>query len=221
MGDEDRAGSEQQRRAPAIEQRHVGRERKHRAGMPGMVCMRTIGTRSTSSIVTAGSSVRAVAQHVVGRSDDAEHHFRGRGRRDHVRRDPALDEPERVERLAELRVGRPRQRAHPHERVEQLVDRRLAVLRDATSAPRVRKALRRRRSTPRVAMPSRLSVGSPLIRKADERAAPRSPPVAPSLPRSSPTTKSRPTRRSPSARSRSAAATCAARMPFASQEPRP
>src|SRR5439155_535240 len=44
---------------------------------------------------------------------------------------------------------------------------------------------------------------------------------APTLPRSSSTTKSRPTSFRPSARSRSAAASCAARMPFASQAPRP
>ena len=75
---------------------------------------------------------------------------------------------------------------------------------------------------PRVARPSRLSVGSPLIRKRLRE--PRGASLAaraPSLPRSSPTTNTRPTRDSPSRRSRSAADTWAARMPFASQEPRP
>ena len=53
MRDEERARTEQQRRAPAIQQRDVGRERERRAlGMPGTVCMRTGGTRSTSSVVT-------------------------------------------------------------------------------------------------------------------------------------------------------------------------
>ena len=45
--------------------------------------------------------------------------------------------------------------------------------------------------------------------------------AAPSLPRSSPATNTRPIRVSPRARRRSAAATCAARIPLASHAPRP
>ena len=81
-------------------------------------------------------------------------------------------------------------------------------------------AVRRSLNTPRVARASWLSVGSPLIRNAEPGASAFAT-AAPSLPRSSPTTNSRPTRRSPDARSRSAAATCVARMPFASHDPRP
>ena len=58
------------------------------------------------------------------------------------------------------------------------------------------------RSMPRVARPRRLSVGSPLTRNRQPVAA-CSRRFAPSLPRSSPTTNSRPTRVSPSRRSRS------------------
>ena len=58
---------------------------------------------------------------------------------------------------------------------------------------------------PRVASPSRLSVGSPLTRNRQPAAASFAR-RAPSLPRSSPTTNSRPTRVSPARRSRSAAA---------------
>jgi len=82
------------------------------------------------------------------------------------------------------------------------------------------RALSRNLRTPRVARPRRLSVGSPLIRNRDPQARSLAT-MAPSLPRSSPTTNSIPTRRSPDARSRSAAATCAARIPLASHEPRP
>ncbi len=77
-----------------------------------------------------------------------------------------------------------------------------------------------RRSTPRVAVPSRLSVGSPFTRYRLPFATVFAR-AAPSLPRSSPTTNNSPTRVSPSRLSASAAATCAARMPFASQDPRP
>ena len=76
------------------------------------------------------------------------------------------------------------------------------------------------RKTPRVASPSRLPVGSPLTRKAGPGEIALAA-AAPSLPRSSPTTNSRPTRSSPLSRSRSAAVTWAARAPFASQAPRP
>ncbi len=78
----------------------------------------------------------------------------------------------------------------------------------------------RTRKHPRVARPSFSSVGSPLIRNRVADAIVLAA-FAPSLPRSSPATNTRPTRVSPSARSRSAAATCAARMPLASHAPRP
>ncbi len=73
---------------------------------------------------------------------------------------------------------------------------------------------------PRVAAPRRLSVGSPLTRNRAPVAAVFAS-FAPSLPRSSPTTNTRPTRVSPSRVRRSSAATCAARMPLASHAPRP
>ena len=63
-------------------------------------------------------------------------------------------------------------------------------------------------------------MGSPLIRKRVFEAM-RLAAFAPSLPRSSPATNTRPMRVSPAALSRSAAAICAARMPFASHAPRP
>ncbi len=81
------------------------------------------------------------------------------------------------------------------------------------------RAVRRTRKHPRVAEPSRRSVGSPLIRKRVFEAM-RLAALAPSLPRSSPATNTRPMRVSPGL-SRSAAAICAARMPFASHAPRP
>ena len=141
-------------------------------------------------------------------------------RRDHVGRDAAADQADGVMRRTEQLVRRPGRGAHVVEHVEQLLDRRLAEL----GISRVRCAAVRRsslmRNTPRVASASRLSVGSPLIRNVDCEAMLLAA-FAPSLPRSSPATNTRPMRVSPRARSASAAATCAARMPFASQAPRP
>ena len=65
----------------------------------------------------------------------------------------------------------------------------------------------------------RLSVGSPLMRNFDPLGDLLAS-TAPAESRSSPTTKSSPTL-TPASRSWSAAATCAAMMPYASQEPRP
>ena len=83
-------------------------------------------------------------------------------------------------------------------------------------------ATSRSRSEPFVPVASLFSVGSPLMSQRQSRArgcrfAARAP-----LPFcSSSTTKSRPSSRTPPARSRSAAAICAAMIPLASQAPRP
>ena len=88
----------------------------------------------------------------------------GRVRRDDVRRDAAFDEPDGVVRPSKHRILGQRDAAQHHQRVEQLVDRRLAEL----GKRRVRRAAARAQphATARRASraPSRLSVGSPLIR---------------------------------------------------------
>ena len=129
-------------------------------------------------------------------SDRPEHHLRGRVRGDDVRRHPALDQADGVEGRAEIGIDRQRQATQRDERVDELLDRRLALLPGPTSAPPGPAAVSRTRRTPRVAVASRLSVGSPLIRNR-QRLGIVFAATAPSLPRSSPTTNSRPTRRSP------------------------
>ena len=89
------------------------------------------------------------------------------------------------------------------------------------SAPRGREAVRLRRRMPRVAAADPVVGGLAVDEEWAEPGGKRLASSAPSLPRSSPTTNSRPIRRSPAARNCSAAATCAARIPLASHAPRP
>ena len=144
---------------------------------------------------------------------------RGLGRQ-HVRRDPALDEPDVEGRGAEQRIARRAASAGSARWCRAAPRWRSRPSRDRPNARRGPSPFRSTRSEPFCPIDSRFSVGSPLIRKrprGSRSAATR----APSEPFSSPTRNSSPIRRSPPAASRSAAATIAAARPLASQLPRP
>ena len=121
-----------------IEERHVGRERKHRRRKPGTVCSLTSGTRSISSDVTNRSSGRIAREcpppdRPCETAPPPTRAARSRSAR------PSLDQPDAVIRRPELRIRRQRDRSQRDQRVDQLVDRRLAVLRRR----RVRRSSRR------------------------------------------------------------------------------
>ncbi len=137
--DQDRPRPEQQRCAPAIEERHVGGEREHGGRKPRH--------RAHPDLRDAQHFFRR--HQPLERPDRLQHGFRrpdgpedelGRGvGRNHVRRDPSLNQSHAVEGRAQLRVGRQRDRPQRHERVDQLVDRRFPVFGNT----RVRGASRR------------------------------------------------------------------------------
>ena len=131
----------------------------------------------------------------------------------------AADQADGVLRGPEHGIDRQRHRPHLLQRVDQLVDRRLAELgesRMGRAALRVQLAPAARRACPSA---SRLSVGSPLTRNRVDPGATvrrRSSRRRCPAPRRRRTAGRRASRRR--ARSRSAAATCATRMPFASHD---
>ena len=142
-------------------------------------------------------------------------------RRHDVGRDAAFDEPDGVVRAPEQRILGQRDAAKHHQRVEQLVDRRLAELgkrrmrgASARAQPHAEHAARREPE----AVVGRLAVDRGTARRPARGRWRHARRRCRAL---RPTTNSSATRDSPAARSRSAAATCAARMPFASHEPRP
>ena len=163
---------------------------------PGTVVSRTGGTSSTCSIGDAALERRDRAADLAGVADGPKHGFGFRRRRHDVRRDAAADQPDRVVRLSENRIARAA-RSRAARRARRSACRSpTRRARETTSARHGPWRCSRTRSRPRVASPSRLSVGSPLT----ETGSPSAPAVrrrAPSLPRSSPTTNSRPTRVSP------------------------
>ena len=124
-----RPRAEEQRLAP------LGRERecpsctetppsRNPAPSSGARAARRGRARSRPS-VRAAAIARRTSSRVAHR---AEHHFGFGRRRDDVRRDAAGDESDRVMRPAEHRVRRQRHLAQRDERIEQLVDRRVAQL---------------------------------------------------------------------------------------------
>ena len=90
--------------------------------------MRIGRTRSTSEMLTRRLERAQHGQDVVGRPDGPEHDLGRRVRRDDVRRDAALDQPDGVERRAEVGIDGQRQPAQLDERIDQLLDGRLALL---------------------------------------------------------------------------------------------
>ena len=107
---------------------------------PGTVVSRTGGTTSTSSTATSAPACCSISRlDGLVRTDRAEHDLGLGGRRNDVRRDAALDQADGVERPARDPDRRPVDGAKGDERVDELVDRRHAELRQA----RVRRAARR------------------------------------------------------------------------------
>ena len=135
-------------------------------------------------------------------ADGAEHHLGLGRRRDDVGRDAAGDQADGVVRPPE-HADPPAARS-PRSATSASISLSMADSpssgNDECAARPVARSLTR--STPRVARPSRLSVGSPSTRNRQPLGAARSPPARRRCPRSSPTTNSSPTRVSPSRRSR-------------------
>ena len=134
---EDRAGAEEERRAPAVEERHVGREREHRgleAGHGGQLDRRHVEDRrprhEVPEPVERGPErrqTRPTVRNITSASACGGMTFGAT---------PPADQADRVVRAAEQRIARAASSARSRiERVDQLVDRRLAQLRETTSAP--------------------------------------------------------------------------------------
>ena len=161
---------------------------------PGTVVRRTGGTSRTCSIATRRSSGAIARRTCAGVADRAEHHF-GLGRRRHdVGRDAAGDQADGVVRPAEHGIATAARSTAARRARRSACRSPTRRARETTSARRVRVARSLRRRTPRVAsaepVVGRLAVDEEPAAAGAARFAAR----APSLPRSSPTTNSRPTR---------------------------
>ena len=136
MRDVNGAGAEQQRLPPACQERDVGRVREHRRveARHG----RHPHRRHFEHVLDRHARLerRDRAANVRGIADRAEHHLGLGRRRDDVGRDAAGDQADRVVRPSEHRIVGQLDRAQRDQRVDQLVDRRLAELRETTSARR-------------------------------------------------------------------------------------
>ena len=200
------------------QQRHIGRVGKDRGLEPGHAVHPHRG--NVEHVLDRDQALDHVQRlaHRRGVADDPEHQLGLRMRRHHVGRHAAVDEPDRVVRAAQLDVLGQLHAAHHHQRVEQLVDRRLPQL----GKRRVRGAARRDQPHAQDAaggdaepVVGRLAVDQ--VAHARRRALrwPRARRRCRALRRRR---TAAPTRVSPRWRSRSAAATCAARMPLASHD---
>ena len=170
---------------------------------------------------TRPSTTCSASRTVVRLADRPEQQLRRRVRRDDVGRDAAFDQPDRVMRAAEQRIVRQRHAANHHQRIEQLVDRRLAELgkRRVRRAPvgvqpHAQEAARRRAETVvgRLAVDQKANAVRRLL--VGDAGAVAAPLLADDE-------QQRDSRLAGTRAADSAAATCAARMPFASHAPRP
>ena len=130
VGHENRTRAEKKRRAPAVEKRHVGRKREH-AGLEaadGVHADRPHPEELRDR--HPGLETLEDRKDVVGRTDRPEHDLGGRVRGDDVWRHPAFDQANGVEGRAEIGIDRKRQAAQLDERIDEFLDRRLALLRD-------------------------------------------------------------------------------------------
>ena len=119
---------------------------------------------STCSMATSASTTWSASRTASPSPTIRNEQLGGGVRRDDVRRDAAFDQPDGVVRASEQRIVRQRDAAQHHQRVEQLVDRGFTELGKRRMRGAAASACSRTRRTPRVAAPSRLSVGSPLMR---------------------------------------------------------
>ena len=130
VGDENRTRAEQERRAPAVEKRHVGRKREH-TGLEAGDGVHADG-RHPEDLRDRHASLEALQyrKNVVGRTNRPEHDLGRRAGGDDVRRHPAIDQADGVKGRAEIGIDRKRQPTQFDEGVDELFDRRLALLRN-------------------------------------------------------------------------------------------
>ena len=127
-----RAGPEQERRPPVVEQRDVGGVGEHRRLEAG-TRLEPDG-RHLEHFLDHGSAVDRRREHgadVVVRPDGTEQDFGGRLGRNHVRGDAAGDQADRVMGPSQHRVVRPRSRAQVDQDVHEPFDRRAPQFRIA------------------------------------------------------------------------------------------
>ena len=195
----DRSGAEQQRLAPArrgtecrsCRETPPRRTRQRSAAGPAALRGRARSPPAARAARWRGRISRGVAHR-------PKHHLGLRRRRDDVGRDAADDQPDRVVRAARA----PDRTAARCARSATSASISLSIADSPSSGKRRVRGAAGRAQLAREACrasraPSRLSVGSPSTRNARSVRRRRSRACAPSLPRSSPTTNSRPTRVSP------------------------